>query len=163
MLRATGLITAARYAEHKAGAFSDLVYMDITKPLPLRNESVSAVFSSHVLEHLFADEVHSLASELKRVMIPGGICRVVVPDLEKIVASYNVDRPQAFIDAIFEARDRAEISNAHHMGFTYSSLKTIFLNAGFAEATRESYREGSCPDVQLLDNRPQSLFFEARR
>ncbi len=85
ILRFLGPVTQERYEQHRRGAFKNLKHMDLTKPLPFADESVSAVFSSHVFEHLFFDEVDRLVGEIQRVLVPGGVCRVVVPDIEKIM------------------------------------------------------------------------------
>lgn len=162
-LRLLGKMTAERYEEHRAGKFRGLRYMDLTKPLPLDPCSVEAVFSSHVMEHLFADEVDRLVGELARVMVPGGVCRVVVPDLEEVVALYDPADPAAFLDAMFEIGRRSDIRNAHHTGFTGQSLAALFKRHGFAETRVESFGHGRCPDLALLDNRPHSIFFEAIR
>ena len=156
-----GLISKERYIEHKKGVFKNLYYMDLTKQLPLKDNSVEAVFSSHVFEHLFIDEVELLIHEIKRVLIPGGICRIVVPDLEKIVACWNVNDPREFLQNIFDIAKRSAVKNQHHSGFTGSFLTRLFMDAGFAECQICSYKVGRCPNIDKLDNRPDSLFFEA--
>jgi SAM-dependent methyltransferase len=163
LLFAFGFMDNDRFRQHQRGVFSKLKYMDLTRPLPLKDGSVSVVFSSHVFEHLFSDEVGSLIHELHRVLVPAGICRVVVPDLEKIIAMFNADFPEPFLESVYEAGKRYHIKNAHHWGFTGSSLTRLFLNARFSKAYVTRYHEGACPDLELLDNRPDSLFVEAIR
>ncbi len=157
------MLSAERYRQHRCGTFKHLQYLDITRRLPFADGSVEAVFSSHVFEHLFADEVERLTRELHRVLQPGGICRVVVPDLEKIVAMYDPACPAPFLNAIYEIGRRSDVKNAHHTGFTGTSISALFLGAGFGAVSVESYRTGLCPDLDRLDNRPESLFFEAVR
>ena len=156
-----GKMTDARYREHLAGQFRTLKYLDLTKPLPYPNESVEAVFSSHVFEHLFFDEVEKLIREIHRVLIPSGICRVVVPDLEKIVRLFDPEHPSRFLEEIYEVGGRSGVKNAHHCGFTGRSLVKLFDAAGFTRADVTTYRRGLCPDIEKLDNRPESLFVEA--
>ncbi|MGY4478094.1 class I SAM-dependent methyltransferase [Bradyrhizobium sp. USDA 3364] len=161
-LHLTGLLSDARYAEHRQGKFAALRYMDLTRPLPFADGSVSAVFSAHVFEHLFPDEVERLAHEIARVLAPGGVCRIVVPDMERIVALYDPAAPQAFLKGVFEIERRGEAAFAHHWGFTRASLAALFRAAGCSETHARAYREGVCPDIDRLDNRPdESIFFEA--
>ena len=61
-------------------------YYDI--PLPYPANSFNAVYSSHILEHFVPDEGRKIISEIYRVLKKGGMCRVVVPDLEKICLEY---------------------------------------------------------------------------
>jgi hypothetical protein len=155
------LISQASYDQHSRGVFARLKYVDLCKPLPYRGNTVQAIFSSHVFEHLFIDEVVKLIQECHRVLISGGVCRVVVPDLEKIVAIYSAEDPRQFISDIYEVSTRGAVKNSHHCAFTGAFLTKLFLDAGFATCKVLSYRVGQCPDIDLLDNRPESLFVEA--
>ncbi|WFU30387.1 methyltransferase domain-containing protein [Bradyrhizobium brasilense] len=161
-LHLAGMLSDARYAEHRQGRFAGLRHMNLTRPLPFADRSLSAVFSAHVFEHLFPDEVERLAREIARVLAPGGVCRIVVPDMERIVALYDPAAPQAFLKGVFEIDGRKEAAFAHHWGFTRASLAALFRNAGCSETYIRAYREGVCPDIDRLDNRPdESIFFEA--
>jgi len=61
---------------------------DIRRPLPFPDASFDATYSSHVLEHLAPADGRAFLGEQLRVLKPGGICRVVVPDLESICREY---------------------------------------------------------------------------
>ncbi len=67
---------------------------DIRKPLPFESGTVDAVYASHVLEHLDREEGLGLLQECRRVLKPGGILRIVVPDLEDLCRFY-LDRLNA--------------------------------------------------------------------
>jgi predicted SAM-dependent methyltransferase len=56
--------------------------------IPLASGSADVVYHSHVLEHLELDAARDFLKECLRVLRPGGIIRVVVPDLEQIVREY---------------------------------------------------------------------------
>ncbi|MEY4886332.1 MAG: hypothetical protein RL151_1641 [Bacteroidota bacterium] len=66
-------------------------WMDITKGLPFAEESVDAIYASHVLEHLYRDDALLLLNECKRVLKPGGIIRLVLPDLKRMASDYLAD------------------------------------------------------------------------
>ena len=61
---------------------------DLTRGLPFEEESIDVVYHSHVLEHLKPQEGVKLLEECFRVMKPGGVLRIVVPDLECIARLY---------------------------------------------------------------------------
>ena len=61
---------------------------DIRRSLPYPDDSFDAVYSSHVLEHLTPGEGRNLVSEMYRVLKRGGVCRIAVPDLERICVEY---------------------------------------------------------------------------
>ena len=107
------------------------------------------------------DEVEKLIPEFHRVLKPAGICRVVVPDLEKIVGKYDVNDPRIFLTEMFEVSKRGQVKNSHHSGFTGKFLIKLFNEAGFSKSSVLGFRSGTCPDIDKLDNRPESIFFEA--
>lgn len=55
---------------------------------PFPDNYFSAVYSSHVLEHFTPEQALSLLSEAYRVLKPGGILRIVVPDLREVCQEY---------------------------------------------------------------------------
>jgi SAM-dependent methyltransferase len=70
---------------------------DVTTPLPYPADIFDAAYSSHVLEHLVPDRGKALVKEVDRVLKPGGVFRVVVPDLERICRDY-LSRLEAVAD-----------------------------------------------------------------
>lgn len=61
---------------------------DLQSRLPFKNGSFVAVYHSHVLEHLPRQQAEPFLKECYRLLVPGGILRVVVPDLETITRLY---------------------------------------------------------------------------
>jgi len=61
---------------------------DIRKGLPYADNVFDVGYCSHVLEHLKRVEADKVLKEIYRVLKPGGIVRLVVPDLEKITRAY---------------------------------------------------------------------------
>lgn len=66
----------------------EILPIDAGKPLPFSNDAVDACYNSHVLEHLDQVEAKSFLVECRRILKPGGVLRVVVPDLEGIAREY---------------------------------------------------------------------------
>lgn len=61
---------------------------DLHEELPFDDESIDAIYSSHVLEHFSKCEAPKFLQRCFRVLKKGGILRVVVPDLEQLVRNY---------------------------------------------------------------------------
>lgn len=76
---------------------------DISRGIPYAENSVDAVYHSHVLEHLDRDVAPVFLAEVLRVLKPGGVHRVVVPDLEALCRSYVED-----LDACVAAKAPAD-------------------------------------------------------
>lgn len=66
----------------------DVIACDLRRPLPFPAASFTAVYAAHVLEHLVPAEAASLMAEVRRLLVPGGVVRIVVPDLEGIARAY---------------------------------------------------------------------------
>lgn len=66
----------------------NVVVADLRKRLPFADESAHAVYHSHFLEHIDRDSVPNFLMEVHRVLRRGGIHRICVPDLEKLVHRY---------------------------------------------------------------------------
>jgi len=66
----------------------DVIAHDLRKGLPYPDQCFDACYSSHVLEHLEQEESERLLRECWRILKPGGVIRLSVPDLEAIVRAY---------------------------------------------------------------------------
>ena len=74
---------------------SDVFIHDLRKPLPWGDDQFEAVYASHLLEHLTWGDARQLLIESRRVLKPGGVCRIVVPDLEYLIREYEAQRVEA--------------------------------------------------------------------
>lgn len=61
---------------------------DLRKGIPFPDSSADAVYHSHVFEHIDRDAVPRFLAEVHRVLKPGGVHRIVVPDLEFQARNY---------------------------------------------------------------------------
>ncbi len=80
---------------------------DCRERLPFQDGIVDAVYSSHLIEHLPATIARYFVQESFRVLRPGGVLRLVTPDLEKLAFEYLRNLYQA-CDGDLGARDRHE-------------------------------------------------------
>lgn len=102
------------------------------------------VYSSHSLEHLYPYDVPVALAEFKRVLKPGGIIIIFVPDLEDVKPTDTVlyqspAGPISGIDLIYG--HRASLQGcpfmAHHTGFIGPTLCAAIQAAGFVNAKAE--------------------------
>jgi SAM-dependent methyltransferase len=77
----------------------DVIRCDLRCPLPFPAASCEAVYAAHVLEHLAVGEARRLVAEIHRVLVPGGVVRIVVPDLEGIARAYLASLERAAAEA----------------------------------------------------------------
>lgn len=61
---------------------------DVTRGIPHADRSVDVIYSSHMLEHLAPYEADALLAECYRVLKPGGLVRLIVPDFKAFARAY---------------------------------------------------------------------------
>lgn len=123
---------------------------DIIDSLPelraVEADSFDAVYSAHNVEHLYPHEIPTAFGAFHRVLKADGFAVVTCPDLQSLgerLAEGDIETPLyqspagpvAPVDVLFGFRPSLQGGNlymAHHTGFTISSLKSAFLQAGFA-------------------------------
>ena len=66
----------------------EVIQHDLKKGIPFDDNSFDVVYHSHLLEHFPKNLAVFFIKECFRVLKPGGIIRVVVPDLENITRTY---------------------------------------------------------------------------
>ena len=81
---------------------------NLVKGMPFLDNQFDVIYHSQVLEHIPKDKAHKFIKECLRVLKPGGIIRVVVPDLENIVDEYkkhlveNIENPNSLAEANYD-------------------------------------------------------------
>jgi len=120
-----------------------IIYSDVTKKIPLKNNSVECIYTSHMLEHLSRDEVVKFLKEALRVLEPGGVLRVSVPDLKIIVNDYiKNENADEFMEKLLVqappinnviSKFKLFISGYRHHQWMYDgkSLTLLFKSCGF--------------------------------
>jgi SAM-dependent methyltransferase len=163
LLKRAGRLSDERWASYRAGTFRRLHYLDLTQPLPYPDGAFEAALGSHVLEHLTPHEAEGLLGELHRVLRPGAILRIAVPDLDAVIAAYDPADPDGFLDGLLQGRERSTSRHRHWWQYNERSLRDLLERTGWTEIERRGHAEGRCPDVERIDTRPESLFMEAVR
>ena len=144
---------------------------DLKKNLPYKDSSVDFAYTSHFLEHLEQRDSQRLMTEVFRVLKPGGLVRIVVPDLalgaRRYVAAIDA-KPQdgkaanLFLDWL--QLNRPALRDPHLWMYDTASLSVMLSEVGFARVAVCEYRKGRVPDCEILDNRPDdSLHIEAEK
>jgi len=145
----------------------DLV-ADIRDGLPVASGALDYVVSIHALPELSLPEQVPALGELLRVLRPGGMLRLALPDLSKGIDAY----PQGD-HAYFKVEDSAASSMGgrfitHMLWYGYSrSLFTpdfaaeLLAKAGFVDVAERSFGEtgSEFPEIVELDNREQESFY----
>lgn len=97
-----------------------------------------AVYTSHTLEHLYAHDVRRCITNFCRILKPGGILMVVVPDLEFVQPTEEIlydseSGPISGLDMYYGHHAMVEENPymAHHCGFTSDTMRTVLESCDF--------------------------------
>jgi predicted SAM-dependent methyltransferase len=139
--------------------------------------SADVIYSSHMLEHLDRHEARRFLAEARRLLRPGGILRLAVPDLRMIAERYARDGDaDRFMTALGIELDKpaglvARLRFAfltgfrhHHWMYDAASLERLLASEGFGGIVRLEPGETTITDPGALDLREredESLYLEA--
>jgi predicted SAM-dependent methyltransferase len=144
---------------------------DIRYGLPLETGCIEYISSIHALPEIpYFDQVPTLR-ELRRVLEPGGVLRLVLPDLDKGIRAYLDEDRDYFVIPDEHARSiGAKLVTQllwygwSKMLFTFDLIEEMLIGAGFTSVSRCSYRQthSRFPDIVEHDSRErESLYVEA--
>jgi SAM-dependent methyltransferase len=144
---------------------------DIREGLPTPTGCFDYVVSVHALQMLAYTELVPVLRELRRVLRPGGILRLALPDLDRAIAAYTNGDYRYFCVPDEDERTIGGKLVAHVLW--YGSSRTLFTSdfaldllarAGFMDCQRRAFRTTGSPDqsiVELDDRARETLFVEA--
>jgi hypothetical protein len=139
-------------------------YGDVINGLPIAPGSASAVYCSHVLEHLALNECRQTLQNVHRYLAPGGTFRAVLPDLEWLARTYlgssDVEAASHFMreaDLGVQSQQRGIGGglkrlfgrSAHLWMWDYKNLAHELQAVGFTAVRRAQF--GDNPDPRFRD------------
>lgn len=139
-----------------------------------QDESVDLIYACHVLEHFGRNEYRDVLLEWRRVLKPGGVLRLAVPDFAACAALYVEGRLSGGITDIMGLvmggqRDEYDY---HKVLFDEPSLTEALLDVGFRKVRRwdwqstehsgmDDYSQAYLPHMDKQAGRLVSLNLEA--
>jgi FkbM family methyltransferase len=151
------------------GDGADLAW-DLARPLPFDESTVDAIFHEHVLEHFELPVAVALLRESHRLLAPGGVLRIGVPDAGAYLHAY-CDPESSFLDTTRPDRPTPMLAvqevffdSGHRSAYDFQTLALLLVASGFHSVERRLFGESllePCPDGQ--HRRQETLYVEARR
>lgn len=151
-------------------------WLDVRCGLPFASASVDSIYSTHMIEHFYPDEMEKLLRESARVLKAGAGLRLVVPNLRSAVVAYQHNRHDWFYDSFPRHFDSlgGRFSNfvfcdgQHRTAFDFNYLSEVLLKAGFRAVEESSEGNSQIYGVQVpvfepndRTDLPHSLYVEA--
>lgn len=111
---------------------------DVSKLGRFPNDYAESIYACHVLEHFSHHEVPIVFENWLRVLKPGGILRISVPDMDRIVKIYmknwdhfQTDGHSPWIGLIYGGQ--IDPHDFHKTGFNFCWMKHLLEKAGFMD------------------------------
>ncbi len=186
LARWTGVMT--EHHQHVPWPASGILHHDVRRGLPFSDASVSAIFAAHFLEHLDEPASGALLRECHRVLQPGGVLRIIVPDLRQLASQYlawtqeedsaRAGAAKRFVDSLNLAAFRTwpsgwpwrlirHLSHAGHRSVhDEASLRELMKEGGFVDIRRCRHLQSRLPEfaaVETEDRHEASVCLEGIR
>lgn len=146
--------------------------VDLRLALPLPDNSVARVYSSHLLEHIpYPHPFEQLLKECHRVLVPGGTFEAAVPNAGTIMQNYATGGavlPESMKGGIDPGEIRCRIDEANWYVFQHNehmrmydeeNLVLYLEDAGFEQARVRPFD----PSIDMECRRDESVFVIARK
>lgn len=125
--------------------------LDLRENLPFGNDSCSMIYSEHFLEHIdYPEQVTTLLKECHRILKPGGVFSVSVPDIDLVLRSY-VDggtaeyyaaqkkyNPPWCVTQVEHINYIFRQMNEHLFCYDFETLKNLLEKCKFVEVKRRN-------------------------
>jgi predicted SAM-dependent methyltransferase len=142
---------------------------NLARGVPFEDGSVSAIFHEHLLEHIPLRAGVGLMDECFRVLEPGAILRIAVPDAGKLIESYNGDRD--YLESLHPERPTKLLAvqelfywHRHMTMYDAETLGLLFRAAGFDDPKERVFGDTELEDAPDTPWRaPETLYMEARK
>jgi predicted SAM-dependent methyltransferase len=134
--------------------------LDLRYQLPLAQGSCRRIFAEHVLEHFNPIDSIKICKEFYRLVQPEGVCRLIVPDIEKYWRAYQTRDFEWFriVDADcripLEGVNNIYYGHFHRWMYDFELLKDFLTQAGFSKIIRSAYRSSEYVDLRLERDDP---------
>jgi predicted SAM-dependent methyltransferase len=127
-----------------------LHYIHMVDRLPMfRDESVDLVYSSHCLEHIPFGQTRRVLMEWRRILKPGGLLYLSVPNFDVIVRYYQEHGKKIEAMQGFLLGGQEYPSNFHYALFNETSLREHLSAVGFREI--QNWSHDDIPEIAMVD------------
>jgi predicted SAM-dependent methyltransferase len=116
------------------------MWLDVRRGMPFATGTVDAIYTRHVLEHFYHDELTRVLADAHRTLRPGGGIRILVPSLEVACRAYLdgddsvlMRFPRPYRSRGGRAVNLLFCDGQHRMGFDFSLMQELLEDVGFEE------------------------------
>lgn len=132
---------------------------DCRKRLPFADNAARGIYTEHFFEHIdYTEEAPYFLAECRRVLKPGGVLRIVVPDAEKYLRAYceagwetisqvrglNAEHFDPYAECRYHTK--MELVNEvfrqaydHKFAYDFETLAFLLQTYGFSQVVKQDY------------------------
>jgi SAM-dependent methyltransferase len=128
---------------------------DITRPMPLPDNSIDSYQAEDVFEHIEYDKLPPVLDEIFRVLKPGGYFRLSVPDyrfdLYRERSTKGPDGEFLFDPGGGGSYKDGKVLGGGHLWFpTFEMIDDLFRNSRFGDEGTVAFLQGHKPDGTIV-------------
>lgn len=139
---------------------------DLVNGIPAYPNSLKVIYHCHLLEHLTLQEGVVFAQKCFDCIEPGGIMRVVVPDLELWISNYHNNNEFFFEEYrryvlaqepdIYKTKGSILMGMLHNHGhkccYDFEMLKRLLERTGFVRIRKTLFQESDLPEIKEIES-----------
>jgi hypothetical protein len=153
------------------------IVVDLSVNMPFRAVSADLLYSEDFIAQLDLNSAYLFFRECYRVLKPGGVMRLLTPDLEKFAWAYLYEPEwliatwKQFVGVPLKTQSACEVFNlgirlAGQFHYDRKTLVGVLDECGFC-AKEVDYRQSEIPELRALDlrrpNESVSMYFDCYR
>jgi len=121
-------------------------------PLQYDDDQVDELYASHILEHFPHAQIMEVLNDWRRVIKPGGIIRISVPDFDTLVAQYTHDNPHNLPLQSYMFGGQTDEHDFHKAAFNKENLTLALRGAGFVRVETWESENDDCSSLPISLN-----------
>ena len=154
------------------------IFIDAKNKLPFKSNTFDIIFNDHFLEHLeYRDELPKFLKDCIRILKPGGIISIGVPDTEIVLISYvkgddtyfnlakKLWHPSWCQTKMEHINYHFRQDGEHKFAYDFETLKKVLSEKGFVEIEKREFNQSKFAELNVSreERRMGTIYVDAMK